>query len=93
MMTKKETYVAARARLLEEMPAFDPRYYEAVTFNRGSYLKYPYFILGSRYERYPHKLTFSAQALHDEGGHSLWLDIRGMSAQEFDKYVKAHYAR
>jgi len=89
-MAKKETYLAARARLLKEMPELDPNYYEAVVYNRGKFLKYPYFILESRYSRNPNKLTFSTQSLHDDAGHSLWIDIRGMSAEEFDKIVKAH---
>lgn len=96
-MGKKETYAMAQARLLEEMPRKFPQTgvsdgYEAVTYNRGSVLKYPYLLFGSRHSRSgPHKLTFTAQAIHDEGGLSLWVDIRGMSAEELDRIVRNHY--
>lgn len=95
-MAKKETFLAARERLFDELPRLHPQTgladgYEAVTYNRGNILKYPYLLFGRGYRGEPkHKLTFSAQAVHDEAGHSLWCDIRGMSAEEFDKLVRAH---
>lgn len=94
---KKETFAAARARLLSEMPALFPQRggedgYEAVLYSRGNFLKFPYLLYGRSYHGgAEHKLTFTAQAVHDEGGHSLWIDIRGMSAEEFDRAVRAHY--
>lgn len=84
-MAKKETYVTARERLFKELPA-KFREYEAVTYNRGNVLKYPYLLVEPN-----HKLTFSAQAVHDESGHSLWVDIRNVSAEEFDAVVRRHY--
>ena len=90
----KETYIAARARLLHELPKLDPSFYEAVIYNRGNYLKYPYLLLGSKYGYGSQKrITFHAQSVHDESGHSLFVeDFRGMSAQEFDRLVRRHYA-
>ena len=96
-MAKKETYIAARDRLLSELPALFPprggeRGYEAVRYSRGGFLKYPYLIFGRTYHGEPeHKLTFSAQAVHDEAGLSLWMDFRGMPAEEFDHLVREHY--
>ncbi len=93
-MAKRETYVAARDRLLVELPRLDPSFYEAVTYNRGNYLKYPYLLLGSKYGYGEQKrITFHAQSVHDETGRSLLVeDFRGMSAEEFDRHVRRHYA-
>jgi len=90
----KETYVTARDRLLRELPQLDSSFYEAVTYSRGNYLKYPYLLLGSKYGYGTQKrITFHAQSVHDETGLSLWIDdFRGMSAVDFDKLVRRHYA-
>jgi hypothetical protein len=77
---KKETFIQARARLFSELPALG---YKVVTYNMGRTLKSPYVIdyHGDRY-------TFSAQAVHAEGGLSLWLDIRNLPTVEFDDVIK-----
>ncbi|MHB8107998.1 MAG: hypothetical protein ACYDH4_11320 [Candidatus Cryosericum sp.] len=78
----KETFKAARARLFRELPA---KGYKVVTYNMGRTLKSPYVI-----DAAGRRFTFSTQALHDEIGHSLWMDIRGMSVEQFDREVQGH---
>jgi len=77
---KKETFLQARARLFAELPALG---YKVVTFNMGRTLKSPYII-----DPLGHRLTFSAQSLHDEAGHSLWLDVRNLPTAIFDAEVR-----
>jgi hypothetical protein len=79
----KETFVAARARLLRELPSLG---YKAVMYNMSHMLKFPY-VIGSD----GHKTTFKAQSVYGDDDLSIWIDIRGMSAAEFDEYVRAHY--
>jgi hypothetical protein len=96
-VARQETFAAARERLLREMPERYPQTglsdgYEAVTWSRGGALKFPYLNFGRGYRGEPlHRVQFKAQAVHDESGLSLWVDIRGMSAPEFDAIIRRHF--
>lgn len=75
----KETYLAARARLFRELPALG---YKITTYNMGRTLKVPYV------EKNGRRFDFHAQSVYDHNiDLSLWIDIRNMSAAEFDKHA------
>ncbi len=77
MKMTKETYAAARLRLFRELPALG---YKVTTYNMGRTLKVPYV------EKSGRRFDFHGQAVYDHDINlSLWIDIRGMSADEFDK--------
>jgi predicted nucleotidyltransferase len=78
----KETYPKARERLFKELVALG---YTVTIYNMGRYLKVPYVhsLNGQRYDFHP-------QSVHEHDGQtSMWIDIRGMSATEFDREIRA----
>jgi hypothetical protein len=79
----KETYLQARERLFRELPA---KGYRIVTYNMARMLKTPYAIDpdGQRFDFHP-------QAVYDhDASLSLWMDIRGMSADAFHDNIVRH---
>lgn len=89
-MAKRETYQAARDRLFRELPSVGN--YTGVTYNMGHVLKEPYLLYDSPAVR-TRKIKFGPQAVRDaDSGLSLWIEIRGMSAADFDAAVRRFYA-
>ncbi len=68
----KETYVAARNRLLVSL--------HEKGWTTKPFLKTPYAVQGDM------RITFKPQAVY-LGEHSTFLDIRGMSIDDFLKYI------
>lgn len=88
-MSKRETYQAARDRLFRELPSVGN--YTGVTYNMGHVLKEPYLLYDSRAGT--RKIKFGPQAVRDaDSGFSLWIEVRGMSAADFDAAVRRFYA-
>lgn len=74
-----ETFKAARERLFRELPALG---YKVTTYNMGHTLKVPYVTKNGR------RFDFHAQSVYDHDANlSMWLDIRDMSAKQFDEKV------
>lgn len=73
-----ETYLAARKRLLSELGALG--------WTVRPELKFPW----AKHPNHDFRVNFKAQAVY-LNDHSLWIDIRGMSTEEFVKNV-AHAA-
>jgi hypothetical protein len=74
----KETYIKAKARILAELHTFQ---WEVHTKDRnGRELKFPYAVKNG------HRLDFKAQAVWLDG-HSLFLDIRGVSCVAFANHI------
>lgn len=76
----KETFAVAKDRLLRELAALG--------WQTRPELKFPW----AKHPDHVWRINFKAQAVYlDE--HSLWIDIRGMSLEEFMKHVAARARR